>query len=103
MVEQVAFEGGGEAKTVEAASAAIREEPSRALEAERLALAAQHESLLADPGVRPVLQHDGHGPDLTRRLRFRVGEVPLLGQLELERAARLLRADMHERVSRLLD
>src|SRR3982075_454732 len=103
LIEQVAFERGGEAETVEAAAAAVREEPLRAVEAQRLALAAQDEPLLLYPVGCPVLQHHRHGPDLTRGLRRRVREVPLLRELELERIVDLTRADVHERVPWLFD
>src|SRR5438552_2471642 len=98
LIEQIAFESGGEDESVEAAPAAVRKEPPGVFEAQGFACAAQHEAFLAYAGGCPVLEHDRDRPHLARRLRGRIREVSLLGQLELERARGLLCADMHQRM-----
>ena len=59
--------------------------------------------MLADAVRGPVLDHHGHWPHLPGRLRARIGEVPLLGELQLERPPDRRRADVDEWVTRLFD
>src|SRR5438552_18699624 len=103
LIEQIAFESGGEDESVEAAPAAVRKEPPGVFEAQGFACAAQHEALLAYAGGCPVLEHDRDRPHLARRLRGRIREVPLLGQLELERARGILFVDMQHSIPSIHD
>ena len=103
LVEEIAFGGRLETEPVEAAPARVREEPCCAHETDRLARMAQDEPLLANAVRGAVLDHHRHGPHLAGRLRARVREVAVLRELELERPARLLCADAHERMPWLVD
>ena len=90
-------------EAVKAAAAGVRVVPAGAGQIDGHASGLQENAHLLRSGGGAVLDHEGHRPELARRLRILVREVAGLGDLQLQPVALHPRGDRHQRMTGLLD